>query len=167
MISMHAIRPYRLILATTCLMLALAGPARADMPDTLDGWWINATEYGYAELIKRVEDAVEDAPMGIVFRASPNEAARRMLDVELPGNTVIGVFAPNFAARLIETYLPAQIEAPLRLYITENSDGTATLSYRFPSTIFAAYPEGGPELEAIAVELDQLLSEIATATVAP
>jgi uncharacterized protein (DUF302 family) len=80
---------------------------------------------------------------------------------------VIGVFAPNFAARLIETYLPAQIEAPLRLYITENSDGTATLSYRLPSAVFAAYPEAGPELEAIAAELDQLLSEIATTAVAP
>lgn len=167
MISMHAIRPPRLILTATCLMIALAGSARADMPDTLDGWWIGSTEYGHAELIERVEAAVEAAPMGIVFRASPNAAARQMLGVELPGNMVIGVFAPNFAARLIETYLPAQIEAPLRLYITENSDGTATLSYRLPSAVFAVYPEGGPELEAIAAELDQLLSEIATAAVAP
>lgn len=167
MISMHAIRPYRLILTATCLMIALAGSARADMPDTLDGWWISPTEYSHAELIERVEAAVDAAPMGIVFRASPNAAARQMLDVDLPGNMVIGVFAPNFAARLIETYLPAQIEAPLRLYITENSDGTATLSYKLPSAVFAAYPEGGAELEAIAAELDQLLSEIATTAVAP
>lgn len=167
MTSTPATRLFQLILSATCLMIALAGPARADMPNALDGWWISTTEYGYAELIERVEAAVETVPMGIVFRASPNEAARRMLGVELPGNMVIGVFAPNFAARLIETYLPAQIEAPLRLYITENSDGTGTLSYRLPSVVFAAYPEGGSELEAIAAELDELLAEIATAAVAP
>lgn len=161
--SNSCVRPFVLLV----LFLALVWQARvhAEMPDVLDGWWIQKTGYGYAELIERVEAAVEAAPMGIVFRASPNEAARRMLDIELPGNMVIGVFAPNYAARLMETHLPAQIEAPLRLYITENRDGTATLSYRLPSVVFAAYPEGGSELAAIAEELDQHLADIATAAV--
>jgi uncharacterized protein (DUF302 family) len=146
-------------------MVLSASVTHAEMPEGLDGWWIETTEYPYAELIERVEAAVDAAPMGIVFRASPNQAARQMLDIELPGNMVIGVFAPNYAARLMATYLPAQIEAPLRLYITANQDGTATLSYRLPSAVFAAYPQGGPELTAIAEELDQHLADIATAAV--
>ena len=44
-------------------------------------------------------------------------------------------------------------------------DGTATLSYRLPSAVFATYPQGGPELTAIAEELDQHLADIATAAV--
>lgn len=141
--------------------------AQADMPESLDGWWIMSTEQDYAGLIESVEAAVQAASMGVVFKASPNGPARERLGIELPGNMVIGVFAPNFAARLIDTYLPAQVEAPLRLYITENQDGTATLSYRLPSVIFAGYPEGGEALRAIGTELDEILAGIAAAAVAP
>jgi len=147
------------------LALVLALPVHADMPESLEGWWIQSTDYSYNELIEQVEEAVEAAPMGVVFKASPNAAARERLDIELPGNMVIGVFAPNFAARLIEIYLPAQVEAPLRLYITENQDGTATLSYRLPSAIFAAYPDGGEALVELGAELDEILAGIATSAV--
>lgn len=158
-------RRFMLLVLFLTLVLFRHVQSHADMPAELEGWWIQPTEYGYAELIERVEAAVDAAPMGIVFRASPNQAARRMLDLELPGNMVIGVFAPNYAARLMDTYLPAQIEAPLRLYITENQDGTATLSYRLPSAVFAAYPQGGSELTAIATELDRHMADIAIAAV--
>lgn len=54
------------------------------------------------------------------------------------------------------------IEAPLRLYITENPDGMATLSYKTAAHVFAPYmEEGGPELMALAAEFDQILTDIA------
>ena len=54
------------------------------------------------------------------------------------------------------------IEAPIRLYVTENQDGTATLSYKTPTAVFAPYAnEGGAALAAIAAELNQLFTKIA------
>ncbi len=54
------------------------------------------------------------------------------------------------------------IEAPIRFYVTENADGTATLSYKTPSAVFAPYiDEGGAELAAIAGELDAIFAAIA------
>ena len=56
------------------------------------------------------------------------------------------------------------IEAPLRFYVTENADGTATVSYKTPSEVFAPYlDEGGAELAAAAAELDQIFARIAEA----
>ena len=60
------------------------------------------------------------------------------------------------------------IEAPLRFYLTENTDGTATLSYKLPSAVFAPYTgEAGPDLASAAAELDALFAEIAAAAGAP
>ena len=56
------------------------------------------------------------------------------------------------------------IEAPIRLYDTKNSDGSATLSYKTPTTAFAPYiAEGGAPLTAIAAELDQIFQHISKA----
>jgi uncharacterized protein (DUF302 family) len=75
---------------------------------------------------------------------------------------VVGVFAPQFAIRLLEASLAAGIEAPLRLYITENPDGSATLSYKTAEHVLAPYAEdGGQPLKVLAAELDTILEQIA------
>ena len=54
------------------------------------------------------------------------------------------------------------IEAPVRFYVTENTDETATLSYKTPGHVFAPYlTDGGAELEALADQLDVIFGEIA------
>ena len=58
----------------------------------------------------------------------------------------------------------AGIEAPLRFYVTQNSDDTAQLSYRRPSDVFKPY--GNAELDAMATELDIIFSKIAKDAVA-
>jgi uncharacterized protein (DUF302 family) len=55
------------------------------------------------------------------------------------------------------------IEAPIRMYVTENEDGTATLSYKTPTTVLAPYADdGGAALADIAVELDAVFASIAS-----
>jgi uncharacterized protein (DUF302 family) len=77
---------------------------------------------------------------------------------------VVGVFNNDFAVRTLEGSTAAMIEAPIRFYVTENGDGTATLSWKTPSAVFAPYAdEGGAELQAIAGELDTKFEEIAAA----
>ena len=72
---------------------------------------------------------------------------------------VIGVYRNDFAVRMLEASVPAGIEAPLRFYLTENADGTATLSYRAPSAVFKPY--GSAELDAMASKLDPIFARIA------
>ncbi len=142
------------------LLLASGEASAIDMPEALPGWAIHRTGEDYHALIEKTEAAVQESPMGVVFKASPTGPAKN-LGVELPGNMVIGVYGPQFAIRSLEASVPAQIEPPLRLYVTENEDGTATLSYKLPTVIFSAYPDGGPALAELATELDGILAEIA------
>ena len=55
--------------------------------------------------------------------------------------------------------MPAGIEAPIRYYLTENPDGTTTLTYRRPTAVFAPYD--GEGLDAMAEELDGIFAAIA------
>lgn len=72
---------------------------------------------------------------------------------------VIGVYHPRFAVRMLKASVPAGIEAPIRFYITENADKTATLTYRTPSSLFAPY--GSADLDTMARELDGIFAAIA------
>ena len=40
-------------------------------------------------------------------------------------------------ATVLVSFTAAMIEAPIRLYVTENLDGTATPSYKTPTTVYA------------------------------
>ena len=79
--------------------------------------------------------------------------------MNIPGDAVVMVFRNDIAVRLLAASVPAGIEAPLRICVTENADGTATLSYRVPSALFAPYRN--PAVDRVARELDALLGAIA------
>jgi uncharacterized protein (DUF302 family) len=107
-----------------------------------------------------VEAAVKANGMFVVTRASASKgAAGRGLTI--PGNMVLGVYRNDFAVRMLEVSLAAGIEAPIRFYVTENADGSASLAYRAPSAVFAPYEEGGKALAALAGELDEIFAAIA------
>ena len=68
----------------------------------------------------------------MVTRASASAGAKGR-GITIPGNLVIGVYRNDFAVRMLKASVPAGIEAPLRFYLTENADKTATLTYRLPT----------------------------------
>ena len=72
---------------------------------------------------------------------------------------VIGVFRNDYAVRMLEASTEAGIEAPLRFYLTDDGDGSATLTYRTPSAVFAPY--GKAALDEMAGELDVIFGAIA------
>lgn len=131
------------------------------------GWQVTKTRHSYADLIERLNAAVTANKMGLVTRASATVGAKKVLDKTIPGNMVVGVYHPRFAVRMLEASIPAGIEAPIRFYITENADGTATLSYKTPSTVFAPYTDGGEKLKEMAGELDAIFAKIAAEAAAP
>ncbi len=142
-------------------LLLPGAPAWAADWDAPAGWSVTHTGHGYKALIARLDAAVKVNKMGLVGRASATLGAKAMLKQTIPGNMVIGVYRPDFAVRMLAASIPAGIEAPIRFYITENADGTATLSYKKPSAVFAPYAGGGAALSELAAELDTLFAKIA------
>jgi uncharacterized protein (DUF302 family) len=136
--------------------------AAADNPTPYPGTRVVKTPHSYGELVQRLEEAVRNNKMGIVARASATLGAKK-IGVTIPGNMVIMVYHPKYAVRMLDASGPAGIEAPIRYYITENADGTATLTYRTPSSVFNPY--GNAQLDQMARELDGIFERIADETV--
>ena len=147
---------------TFCLLLPIQAPAEMA---PREGWVVIPTSKPYPALIDDLKAAVKANKFGVVTQAGPTQAAKRR-GITIPGNRVIGVFNNDFAVRTLNLSTAAMIEAPIRFYVTENSDGSATLSYKTPSTVFAPYmSEAGPDLADIAAELDDAFATIADASV--
>lgn len=145
-----------------CLSALVLGSAvfAADLAER-DGWTVYATGKSYDELVNATRSAIKSNGLIVVTQAGPTGAAANR-GITIPGNRVIGAFNNDYAVRVLSTSTAAMIEAPIRFYVTENSDGTATLSYKLPSAVFAPYSdEGGSELAAIASELDARFADIA------
>ena len=113
------------------------------------------SEKSFAELVTALNGAIKDNGMIAVSKASAG-AKRRGIDIA--GNMVIGVFRNDFAVRMLAASIEAGIEAPLRFYLTDDGDGTATLIHRTPTAVFAPY--GNASLNDIAGELDAIFEAI-------
>jgi uncharacterized protein (DUF302 family) len=149
-------RPLLLCLALLPLLAATAHAQIAPRP----GWTVIETQHGFAELVERLKDAVAAEKMGLVTQASASDGAA-MQGITIPGNRVIGVYRNDFARRMLKASIAAGIEAPIRFYVTETAEGTATLSWKEPSRVFAPYmEEGGEDLAALAGELDLIFRTI-------
>jgi uncharacterized protein (DUF302 family) len=95
--------------------------------------------------------------MALVCHANAQRGAAAR-GVTIRGNQVLMVFRNDFAVRLLAADPAAGFEAPIRLYVYENPDGTATVTYRPPSAVLAPYQH--PEVQAVARELDPILAAI-------
>ena len=150
-------RVFVVVIASSIAMsAAIAGTVRQQ-----SGWVVIDTHYPFSALVERLESAVKDQHMGLINSASASEGAKAA-GILIPGNKVVGVFRNDFARRMLETSVSAGIEAPIRFYVTENPDGTATLSYKRPTTVFAPYADEGKDaLKGLAAELDEIFAKIA------
>ena len=141
------------------LMFALSlQPATAANDTPYPGTRVMKTTSSFAALRKKLEAAVKANKMYVVTRASASGGAAGR-GIKILGNLVIGVYRNDFALRMLKASVPSGIEAPLRFYVTENSDGTATLTYREPSAVFAPYDSA--DLTEMAKELDAIWRRIA------
>lgn len=147
----------RLHIGLLLLGMLLIATARADSDASLSGTVTLQSPYPYDALASRVEQAIQKHQMGLVAQASASRGAAQR-GVKIPGNLVLMVFRNDYAVRMLEASVAAGIEAPLRLYVTENSDGTSNLTYRLPSAVFAPY--GNADLDALAKELDAVFQAI-------
>jgi len=139
------------------LMSLFVATAHAENQTPYSGTVVIETAKPFAAYLQKLKAAITANRLGIVAQACATCGAKA-IGVTIPGNRVIMVYAPNFAVRMLNASEAAGIEAPLRLYVTEQTDGTARLTYRLPSHVFAPYEVGA--LDKMAVELDQIFAEI-------
>ena len=152
---------YRFMITFVSLTLfvsMLLAVSSADNATPYPGTIVMKTTHSYDALVNQLLAAARTNKMGVVARASASNGAKS-LGLTIPGNQVVMVYHPRFAVRMLKASVPAGIEAPLRYYITEDEDGTATLTYRTPSSVFSPY--GNAELDAMALELDEIFARIA------
>jgi uncharacterized protein (DUF302 family) len=111
----------------------------------------------FATIAAALEQSIAEHKMGLVCHANAQRAAAGR-GVTIRGNQVMMVFRNDFAVRLLAADPKAGFEAPVRIYLYENADGTATVTYRTPSAVFAPYPH--PDVRAVAAELDPIFKAI-------
>jgi len=147
------------------IALAPAAAAGQSVMEARQGWRVEPTDKSYQTLLSDLKDAVKENGMGLVTEAGPTEVAASRGE-EIPGNRVVGVFRNDFAVTIIRAVPAAMIEAPIRFMVMEEPDGTATLVYERPSSVFAPYmDEGGEVLREAAARLDTAFSAIADAAI--
>ncbi len=146
------------VLLVIVVLLAPA-PVVADNATPHPGTQVIDTGQTFDAYVGSLKAAVEANGMGIVAEACATCGAKS-IGVTIPGNRVVMIFNPRFAVRMLEASEAAGIEAPLRLYVTEQADGTALLTYRLPTAVFGVYDND--ELDVMAAELDVIVAKIIT-----
>lgn len=131
--------------------------ARADNPTPYTGTQVVETGQPFLDFEKRLTSAIRSNGMGIVATASATAGAKK-IGVDIAENRVIMIFHPRFAVRMLDASVAAGIEAPLRLYLSQNADGTARLTYRLPTAVFGPYAVQA--LDDMAAELDVIVAAI-------
>jgi uncharacterized protein (DUF302 family) len=111
----------------------------------------------FAAFATALKQAITNHKLGLVCHANA-QAGAASLGKTIPGNQVLMVYRPDFAIRMLAADVEAGFEAPIRLYIYENPDGSATLSYVKPSTVFKPY--NNAQLDQLATELEALVEAI-------
>ena len=122
-----------------------------------DGRITATSRVPFQKVAEALEKAVADQKMAVVCHANAQRGAAGR-GVTIKGNQVLMVFRNDFAVRLLAAEPQAGFEAPIRIYVYENADGTATVSYVPPSAVFAPYKH--PEVKAVAAELDPIFKAI-------
>jgi uncharacterized protein (DUF302 family) len=111
----------------------------------------------FQRVAEALERAIHEHQMALVCHANAQRGAAAR-GVSIKGNQVLMVFRNDYAVRLLAADPQAGFEAPIRIYLYENPDGTATVTYLSPSAVFAPYRH--PEVRAVAAELDSIFRAI-------
>ncbi len=136
---------------------APAGDVLAKDSSPHSGFQVIETKRAFDDFTASLTASIKKNKMGLVAQACANCGAKS-IGVTIPGNRVFMIFRPDFAVRMLEASEAAGIEAPIRLYVTEQPDGAARLSYRLPSHTFGDYQIAA--LDELGAELDVIVARI-------
>lgn len=151
--------PSSALVFAACLGIGLAPlmPPSQALAQVDAGYRIVPTKQTFATMQERLSAAIAKAGMNAVTRASASDGAKAR-GVMIRGDVVIGVFRNDFATRMLEANVDAGIEAPVRIHLVEEPDGTTSLRYHLPSTVFGRYD--GEAIKSLGRELDPIFEQI-------
>ena len=121
-----------------------------------------ATSLILSQLRNHLKAAIEKSGMYVLTSESAGAGAKRR-GIDVPGNLVLYLYRNDFAVRMLNASMPSSIEAPLRFYVTEQAEGTSTLTYRKPSAGFGACCSAN--LDKMLAELDTIWAKVVTGTI--
>ncbi len=137
-------------------LIGMSGSAAAQHPSRGEVTVVRAQKpFGVAA--DELKGAIAANGLGLVCHANA-QASAASRGARIKGNQVLVAFRPDFAVRMLAASVEAGFEAPIRIYITENDDGTATIRYVKPSVIFRPYAH--PDLDRLGAELDPVFERI-------
>ncbi|MEM8794421.1 MAG: DUF302 domain-containing protein [Pseudomonadota bacterium] len=144
---------------------ALANEGAGDGISEKPGFVASRTPHAYDVLYDRLKVAIKANGMGHITTASATLGAKGA-GIIIPGNRIVGVYNNIWARRMLKASIQAGIEAPIRFYLTENADGSSTLSYKTPTHVFSPYfEEADADLRVMAAELDAVFQAIFDQTI--
>lgn len=147
-----------LIVLSAALALPVAANAqKGDTEYPFSGTRSVTSHLPFDAVLDRLEKAIAANKMGLVAQASASRGAASR-GVKIRGNAVLMVFRNDYAVRMLAASIPAGIEAPLRLYVTEDRDAGTSVTWRAPSAVFSPYASA--DLTALARELDPIIEKI-------
>ncbi|MCR9176034.1 MAG: DUF302 domain-containing protein [Alphaproteobacteria bacterium] len=146
------------------LMFGSADPLQAENPTPYSGTQVIETGKPFLPYVEALTASVKSNNFGIIGLACATCAIKAKFGEEIPGNRVFLIFRPDFARRMLAASTAAGIEAPIRLYVTETPEGSATVTYRLPSHVFGAYEVAA--LTEMGEELDRLVAQVLADAVA-
>jgi uncharacterized protein (DUF302 family) len=117
----------------------------------------------FTTVAEALERAITEEKMAVVCHANAQRGAAAR-GVTIKGNQVLMAFRNDLAVRLLAADPAAGFEAPIRIYVYENPDRTATVSYVPPTAVFAAYRH--PDVQAVARELEPIFKRIVDRAIA-
>jgi len=144
------------VLACTVLALVTAAGVAPSAADD-DRRVTVVTRAPFASVAEALERGIAEEKMALVCHANAQRGAAAR-GVTIRGNQVLMLFRNDLAVRLLAADPAAGFEAPLRIYVFENADGTTTVSYIPPEAVFAPYQH--PEVQAVARELAPIVRRI-------
>lgn len=139
-----------------CAVLLVLGVGKGEGAER-EGRITRVSKVGFAKIASALKQAIEDHKMGLVCHANA-QAGAASRGVRIQGNQVFMIFRPDFAIRMLKANVEAGFEAPIRIYLYENGDGSATIKYIQPSALFKPY--GSRELDTLGAELDSTFEQI-------
>lgn len=137
--------------ATASMTSAHADESEPEAVGPYPGTVSLASSYALTEAVRRVEKAVR--ANGLTLVQTVNSGGRGQTGV-----SVILVSSSDYWGRILKLNQLAGMEMPIRIYVTDTGNRTSAVIYRAPSSIFALYDS--PELDRIAIDLDQIFAKI-------
>jgi len=139
-----------------CAVILVLGVGKSEGAERA-GRITRVSKVGFAKIASALKQTIDDHKMGLVCHANA-QAGAATRGVRIQGNQVFMIFRPDLAIRMLKANVEAGFEAPMRIYLYENTDGSATIAYVRPSTLFKPY--GSRELDALAAELDSIFEQV-------